>query len=96
MSLQTQERPAPALQRRTLAHVLGKGDVPQGVEQQNAGLKITFDKQGKYWAVRLNLKVLFGQFSGDALHRKPGYPHPAQPAEPPYADPHVGGVGALS
>jgi len=23
------------------------------------------------------------------LYRKPGYPHLAQPAEPPYADPHV-------
>jgi hypothetical protein len=28
-------------------------------------------------------------FSGDAWYRKPGYPHLAQPAEPPYADPHV-------
>jgi hypothetical protein len=27
--------------------------------------------------------------SGDALYRKPGYSHLAQPAEPPYADPHV-------
>ncbi len=28
-------------------------------------------------------------FSGDAQYRKPGYSHLAQPAEPPYADPHV-------
>jgi hypothetical protein len=62
------------------AHVLGEGDVPQGVEQENAGLKVTFHKQGKYWTVRLHPRVLFGQFSGDALHRKPGYPHQAQPA----------------
>src|SRR6266566_3186862 len=27
--------------------------------------------------------------SGDAQHRKPGFSHLAQPAEPPYADPHV-------
>src|SRR2546425_11700846 len=26
---------------------------------------------------------------GDALCRTPGYSHLAQPAEPPYADPHV-------
>src|ERR1700756_1841669 len=26
---------------------------------------------------------------GDAWHGKPGYPHVAQPAEPPDADPHV-------
>jgi hypothetical protein len=28
-------------------------------------------------------------FAGDACYRKPGYLHLAQPAEPPYADPHV-------
>jgi hypothetical protein len=28
-------------------------------------------------------------FSGDAQYRKPGYSQVAQPAEPPYADPHV-------
>ena len=28
-------------------------------------------------------------FVGDACYRKPGYSHLAQPAEPPYADPHV-------
>ena len=28
-------------------------------------------------------------FPGDGLYRKPGYSHLAQPAEPPYADPHV-------
>src|SRR5215469_2842984 len=28
-------------------------------------------------------------FAGDACYRKPGYSHLAQPAEPPYADPHV-------
>jgi len=28
-------------------------------------------------------------WSGDAQHRKPGYSHLAQPAEPPYVDPHV-------
>src|SRR5215469_18348815 len=27
--------------------------------------------------------------AGDACCRKPGYSHLAQPAEPPYADPHV-------
>jgi len=28
-------------------------------------------------------------FSGDESYRKSGYSHIAQPAEPPYADPHV-------
>ena len=55
---------------------LGEGDVARHL----VGLKVTFHKQGRYWTVRLHPKVLFGQFSGDSLHRKPGYPHQAQPA----------------
>jgi hypothetical protein len=96
MSPQKQERPRRQCNDELFAHVLGKGYVPQGVEQQNAGRKVTFHKQGKYWAVGLHPMVLFGQFSDDALHRKPDYLHQAQPAEPPYAEPHVRWCRSLS